>query len=145
MKEVEVDAGDINWPQKCCRCGSKSFSIREHVEKVVLWSTGTVTKYHIVLLDIPVCSSCASAHVIWLSIASVAALIGAGGLYLWHKSVGIVLFWWVVAIVMALIGVNRKPIKVLKLDRERNRLRIRVYNDAVAAELRRKNNAKSLF
>jgi|SRR4051812_47648472 len=138
MKEVEVDADDQHWPQKCCRCGGKAFSIREYMEKVVIWSTGAVTKYDLVLLHIPVCGTCASVHKIWLGAAAALGAIGfiannAG------KSIGFVLFWLVSAIVLALVGVNKKPIKVLRFDKTRNRLRIRIYHDAVAAELIRMN------
>lgn len=138
MKEIELDADDQQWPQKCCRCAGKTFSIREYMEKVVIWSTGAVTKYDLVLLHIPVCGTCASISKIWLGAAACFGAIGfiannAG------KSQGIVLFWLVKAIVLALIGVNKKPIKVLKFDKTRNHLRIRIYHDAVAAELRKLN------
>lgn len=142
MKIVDVDAENINWPAKCCRCGSKKFDIKEHSEKVVLWTTLSVTKYRQVFLNIPVCGGCASAHLIWFGAATLLAGIGASGLYLFHKSVGFVLFWWILAIVCGLIGVNKKPIKIMGFDEDKNTMRIKIYNDAVANEMRRKKQAQ---
>ena len=138
MKIIDVDAEEINWPTKCCRCGSKKFDIREHTEKVVLWTTLSVTKYRHVLLNIPVCSACASAYLKWFCAAILFAGIGCAGLYLFHKSVGFVLFWWALAIVCGLIGTNKKPIKVMGFNEDQNTMRIKIYNDAIANEMRRK-------
>jgi hypothetical protein len=137
MKDVDVDMDGIHWPKQCCRCGSKSFEIREHTQEVVLWSTGAVTKSQHVTLEIPVCGSCASSSFYWYGGAIALGGIGAAALQ-FNKPIALVLMLWIPAIVVAMIGVRQAPIKILKINPENGRLRIRLYNDSVAAYLRRK-------
>ena len=55
MSIVDVPQDHLHWPARCCRCAGKDYEIRPHTEKVVLWTTLSVTRYRIVDLDIPVC------------------------------------------------------------------------------------------
>ncbi|MFZ6769251.1 hypothetical protein ACO0LM_19525 [Undibacterium sp. Di26W] len=137
--DVDADADYINWPSKCCRCGSKNFNMEVHTEKVVLWTVLSVTKYRYISVEIPVCGSCSSAHFKWYGAAIACAAIGWSGLQVFHKSDKFILFWWVLAIILAIIGTRKKPLKILGFNEDNNTIRLQIYNHAFASEMRKKN------
>lgn len=142
MNIVDVPQDHLHWPARCCRCAGKDYEIRPHTEKVVLWTTLSVTRYRIVNLDIPVCRRCAGGHLLWYGLAIV---FGAIAWLLLSKNNGSAaaanreLLLMFAAIACAIVGVRKKPIKVLRLDDEKGTMRIKLYNETIATELRRKS------
>jgi hypothetical protein len=137
MQELEVEYERLKWPSMCCRCGSRDFKFRRHSENVVVWTLIGVTKYQSIGFDIPVCDSCAGGAVRWFAGAVVAGLLGWACLELGKNNSSGALFFFVIAIVCAVVGTTRKPMRILKLKEDEGLLRLGVYDSKFAAALRR--------
>ena len=143
MPTIEIDAGNIQWPARCCRCGSKDFSYRPHADKVVVWTVLSVTAYRQISLNIPVCNRCSVAHYYWFGAALSATGIGFAILQLTkgpNNVSNLVPGFWFLAIALGIIGTRKTPIKILKFNEEKNRLTIKIFNKEVAALMRRLSN-----
>ncbi|CAH0299011.1 hypothetical protein SRABI118_04330 [Massilia sp. Bi118] len=90
------------------------------------------------------CCRCAGGHLLWYGLAIV---FGAIAWLLLSKNNGSAaaaaanreLLLMLAAIACAVVGVRKKPIKVLRLDDEKGTMRIKLYNETIATELRRKS------
>ena len=138
---VELPAGRIAWPERCCRCAGKEFSWREHTEKVVVWTILSVTKYRHITLQIPVCDACAMRSRIFLGGAGVAAALGYAAVALPKNpgdfATGLTLALWTGAIVAAFIGTRSKPLRILGYDEDKDTLRIEVRDERISGALMR--------
>jgi hypothetical protein len=145
MPTVEVASDQLHFPPRCCRCGGSEYANREHTDDVVISTILSVTKYRKITLQIPVCDRCAHAQWIWFG-----AAIGLGGLGMLIASVfgesdaaiNFVILLFVTGVIAAMVGVRKKPIKILKYDEDKDTLKIRIYNDEVARAVSRPPAAK---
>jgi hypothetical protein len=138
MPKVEIPADSIKWPSKCCRCGSSSYSFRQHTDKVVIRTILSVTQYRKISLNVPICDRCAMAQYYWFGAAVLLAGIG----YLLLKTTGspnnvpvYVQLSFVGAIALAIVGVYMRPIKILGFNEKEGTLKLKVHNNQVANEL----------
>ena len=128
MPVVEANLKQISWPRKCCRCGGDEYSFRRHTDDVVISTVLSVTEYRKISLDIPVCDRCARAHYVWFGAAIAIAAIGSLILFIAGDSdiaVNVVAVAFVLAVVAAIVGVRKRPIKILKFDEKNGTVRVR--------------------
>jgi hypothetical protein len=139
MPKLDIALGDIQWPATCCRCGSHNFSLRTHTEKVVTQTMISATEYRqISLHNVPMCDRCKDAKYLWFGLAAVAAAIGMLILYFFpgHEQLShLMLGTWSLAIVLAIVGTEKGPLKILKFDVETSSIKVKIYSRQVAAEL----------
>ena len=138
MPDVEVGFENIKWPAKCCRCGSAEYTYRSHTDEVVIRTLLSVTQSRKITLTIPVCDRCAHAQYIWFGAAIAATGIGVAVLYLvketdWTNN--LVGASFILAVILGLVGVYKKPIKILKFDEKSRTVRIKIYNTEIASEM----------
>jgi hypothetical protein len=143
MPNVEIPVDQIQWPPKCCRCGSTEYVYRAHTDDVVTRTLLSVTEYRKISLQIPVCNRCARAQWVWFGAAIGLAAVGMLILYVAGESdtVGnIIAVVFILAVLAAIVGVRQRPIKILKYDDKKHTLNIRIYNDDVARAVSSGNN-----
>jgi hypothetical protein len=140
MPDVEVPLQQIQWPPKCCRCGSADYVLRNHSDDVVIRTILSVTESRKIGLQIPVCNRCARAQWMWFGAAIGLAAIGMAIIYVARESDAVANFVmgaFILGVIAAIVGVRQRPIKILKYDDEKKTLKIRIYNDDVAREVSR--------
>jgi hypothetical protein len=143
MPTVELRMGDIQWPEKCCRCGTGGMSYRTHCEDVITRSgpLGSSQKQEITLANVPVCDRCADAQMVWVGFGILAVAAGGIAFFLIENSDR--LFPWVFALIilgigMAEFGLYKAPIRILKFDEGRNAITVKIYDRDVADEMSRR-------
>jgi hypothetical protein len=139
MPKIDIRMGDIRWPPKCCRCGSPEFAYHSRTENVVTRTVISATEsVAITLNNVPICDRCENARRYWFGGAIAFAAIGSLFLYL-AGSGGflqtVVLALYVIAVLLAIVGTNKSPVRIIKFDERTNLLRIEIYNRDVASEM----------
>lgn len=146
MPTVEINANRIQWPNKCCRCGTHHYTCRQHTDKVVLRTTLSVTAYRKIGVKIPVCNRCAFAQYIWFGAAIVLAGLGYFALEMSgakNNVPSLVPVAFVGAVILAIVGVNKRPIKILGFNEEKNTIKLNIYNKQIADELSSRSNLEA--
>ncbi len=143
MPTVELRMGDIEWPAKCCRCGSDSMSYRTHSEEVITRTglLGSSMKQEITLENIPLCDRCADAQMVWVGAGLAAIAAGCIAFFLIEESNALFLWVFIMVILgtcMATIGTYKAPIRLLRFDEFRNSIEVKIYDDDVAGEMSRR-------
>jgi hypothetical protein len=143
MPTVELRMGDIEWPAKCCRCGSDRISYRTHSEEVITRSgpLGSSTKQEITLANLPVCDRCADAQMVWGGAGMLALAAGGLALFLIEQSNALslwVLVLFMLGICMVTIGTYKAPIRILRFDARSNTIEVKIYSCEVADEMSRR-------
>jgi hypothetical protein len=140
MPSVDIRMGNIQWPPRCCRCGSEKYSHRTHTDKVVVRTLLSVTEYRkINLNNVPICDRCANARLFWFGAAIVCGAFTyiifsfAKDIPAYFSNVGLALS--ILGVVLAIAGVYKSPIKILKFDEKKNSIRIRIYNREIARQM----------
>ena len=141
MQVVEVGMDELAWPSCCCSCASRRFSLREHTEKVVLWTVISVTRYRVISLPIPVCDDCRRRS--WFWYVPGALVLGLAFLMMTrsdgHGDSGGTLAGLAMLAGIALIwkGVKTKPLDILGFDPDARMLKLKIRADTVANALLR--------
>ena len=140
MPIVQTDFDKLQWPARCCACGSRAFKWRAHSERVVIWTVLSVTKYREITLQMPACDDCMRRPWYWF---------GAGGMFVGlavldamrasdhHQDVGVG-FVLVVALGIGLVlkGLAAKPLKILGFDNDDRTIKLKFRDEDTARQLR---------
>ncbi len=146
MPTVELRMGDIQWPAKCCCCGTDRSSYRTHCEDVPIRSRWMFyEKREISLANLPVCDRCADAQMVWVGLGVLTVAVGCIAFFLLEKSNRF--YPWLFAVIVlgigiAQIGLFKAPIRILEFDESSNTIKLKVDNLEVAEEMMRRERAR---
>lgn len=127
---IDAPLDDLRWPRCCCRCGSERFSVRTHVESVVIMSVGAVTTYRRFGVPIPVCARCFHRRTAWYGGAAAlfAAVLALASQWAGHAVVGYLAGALGLGIVYMLWrGLDAQPVRLVGFAEQTRVLTIKTW------------------